>query len=137
MRKYILKAETGHIKLTPCLFFKYAKECFEAGNYIEKKTRFSVVPYYLYCRSIELSLKAFLFNNNFSINKLKTQYGHNLIKLFNEFNNIYNKSFKNKLNILESEKNELKKASCLYDKKNKAFEYVKIIHTVHGYNSFP
>lgn len=132
---YIMKAQTLHISLTPSLFIKYAKDGFEAAQFFKNKKYFSPVPYYLYCRSIELSLKAFLLHNSKKLDELKSRkYGHNLGKILEEAKK-YNLS--KLLNVTSLEENELQKASALYDNPNKAFEYSRVIDAVHGYNNFP
>lgn len=134
-KNYVLKVKTLHIELTPTLFLKYAHDCFEAAQFFKNKKGFSPVPYYLYCRSIELSLKAFLFHNTVSLQTLKNKnYGHNLKNLLTESKKHNLSKF---LNITNLEKKELQKASLLYDNPNKAFEYSRVMDAVRGYKDFP
>jgi hypothetical protein len=64
MRKNIvIKVEPLKIKITPYGFYKYATDYFFATDKwttAVKDAGYSPVPYFLYCRTIELGLKAFL-----------------------------------------------------------------------------
>ena len=131
----VIKAKTLHANLTSSLFTKDAKDDFWAAQFFNNKKYFSPVPYYLYCRSIELSLKAFLLHNGKKLSELKKKpYGHNLKNILEEVKN----SSQNKyLNVTTLEENELQKANTLYDKPVKAFEYPRVIDAMRGYNNFP
>jgi hypothetical protein len=67
----------------------YAEEFFNAAEviHVDYSTRYkNPVPNYLYCHSIELSLKSLLLNNKKNtISSLKKNYGHNISKLLFEF----------------------------------------------------
>jgi len=80
-------------RLSPYLFLSEAEKFFSAAKSVYKppvtvseKLRCSApfVAYFLVGRSIELSLKAFLFARGEKINCLKHEYGHNLSKLIFE-----------------------------------------------------
>ena len=63
--------------------WRYAKEFFEAAKKIQEPSnsiqqKISIPAYYLLGHSIELSLKAFLKAQGFTIEKLKNKYGHDL-----------------------------------------------------------
>lgn len=134
--KYIFKAKPSHVELTSSLFIKYANDCYEAAHFFNDKKYFSITPYYLYCKSIEISLKAFLVHNGIKIRDLKntSEYGHNIEKIL-----IKSKIYKLEelINFTDIEIKELKKAGSLYDIKNKSFEYPLVIDAVRGYNNFP
>ncbi len=71
MTDYVLKAEKGHIFISPIGFLTYAKDFYNASEaYISEKP-FSPSCYYLVCRSLELSLKAYLLTEGIKRNKLK------------------------------------------------------------------
>lgn len=42
------------------------------------------MPQFLCCQSIELSLKGFLSVKGFTRTRLRTDFGHNLVKLYDE-----------------------------------------------------
>jgi hypothetical protein len=58
MGNVTMKAETGHIKLSPTLFQRGARDYFRAFlNFQRDAGKFSTVPFFLCCRAIELALK--------------------------------------------------------------------------------
>jgi len=59
-KNVVIKAEPGHLHISPFGFFHYGKEFFDAAKGFKHPAHYSPVPYFLYCRSIELVLKAFL-----------------------------------------------------------------------------
>ena len=74
--KYTLEAGTGHINFSPVGFRLAAKDflaCYE--DY--KPDRFSVVPYFLCCRAIELGLKAIHLDKKRQ-REVKDEFGHSL-----------------------------------------------------------
>jgi len=80
-------------RLSPYLFLSGAEKFFGAAKSVYKppvtmseRVRCSApfVAYFLVGRSIELSLKAFLFARGEKINRLKREYGHDLSKLIFE-----------------------------------------------------
>ena len=130
--KYILNAETCFMNVSPFGFYKYAKDFFDAGQSHKKGGNFSPVPYYLYCRSIELVLKSFLLDKRVSKKDLKENYGHNLIKLLSEIK----KSFDVKP-LSDSEEDVIKMADNYYSNKNKGFEYFEVHRAANGYSDLP
>ena len=59
-RNVTIKLETIHINLSPYGFNLYAEEYLAVARSIKIGSTFSPVPYYLYCRCLELGIKAFL-----------------------------------------------------------------------------
>jgi hypothetical protein len=135
-KTYVLKAESGMYRVSPFGFYKYAKEFFDAGEIYEESIKdrkgFSPVPYYLYCRSIELMLKSILLycDPKFTENKLKKEYGHDLIKILNAAEIL----LKSKL-LNNEEQMVIKKANDYYQ--DKGFEYFKVDKAVQGYKDLP
>jgi hypothetical protein len=80
MAKYVLKAEPIVIKLTPYGFHKYAKDYFSVAESLAKNVKYSPVPYFLYCRTIELGLKAFLLAKGKTPNWVREKLWHDLTK---------------------------------------------------------
>lgn len=56
----VIEVRTAHLFVSPLGFHFYASEFLDAARSAKRPEHFSPVPYYLYCRSIELSLKSFL-----------------------------------------------------------------------------
>lgn len=94
--------------MSSVLFWKLGKEFYHASRDQLVKNQEHLVSfpcYYLAGHSIELSLKAFLFGNNYSVSDLrKRKYGHDLESLLdeaikNDFENECALSFHEKLNL--------------------------------------
>lgn len=129
MIKYVSKADTGYVNLSPDLFRRYAIEYLQYHLAFKPDTKYSPVPYFLICRAIELSLKAKHLENK-SRKEVKGKYGHNLVKLYDEL------PIEQK--ILEAtERDTLVAANTIYDVPNKGFEYVSVFDAVTGFKSFP
>lgn len=107
-------------------FILYAKDFLDAANGY-KPSHPSPVPYFLYCVSIELGLKAFLLRKDVPIEKLldKKAYGHNLENILNEARKLSLSKF---ATITAGQEKEIIKANkYYYDKKNTGgFEYFDI-----------
>src|SRR4051812_23518161 len=66
-------------------FHLWAEDFLSAEKlYAPTARRGSYVPQFLCCQAIELSLKAFLSLKGFPRKKLRTEFGHNLVKLYEE-----------------------------------------------------
>ena len=133
-KKYILKVETGHYNMTPFGFHKYASDYLIAADSWTKnimKEGYSPVPYFLYSRSIELGLKAYLLAKKLSLKSV--------IKCSHDLNMTLNLA---KLNFLDSfvtmssdEEKHITLANEIYSKKG--FEYFFILNHVTGIDKFP
>ena len=82
-----LKVNSSKIIITGVNLMNYAKRYNEAAiiasQYSSQTVRFDPVPYQLYCQSLELHLKSFIWlNEKCGKNKLKNKYGHNIEKLW-------------------------------------------------------
>jgi hypothetical protein len=107
--------------LRPSMFHALARELVWAAESFEMKDSFSPVHYFLYCRSIELSLKAFLLAKGVDISRIKRRkwVGHDLERALEEA------ELRGILDIVEiayEQREELKKANYYY-KKKQGFEY--------------
>ena len=132
MKKIFIKPKLIIANISPSGFYKYSKDFFNIGKLCEKRKKFSPVPYYLYCRSIELILKSFLLYKGISKSELKIKYSHDLIKILKKIELLLNK------NLLNSkEKKTILKASYYYSNKNKGFEYFEVLNAVRGYKNLP
>jgi hypothetical protein len=122
MTDYVLHAETGHVYITPTGFLGYAQDFFSAGTSWQLNGRYSPVPYFLICRSIELGLKSFALTKGEKIDFLKSRkVGHDLIVVLN----IAKKhSLSYFLETTKDEEIELEKANKYYN--DKGFEYFKL-----------
>ena len=132
MTNYVLKAETGYIKMTPFGFYFYSKCFFNTEDRIKEDiNKFGPVNYFLLCKSIELSLKSYLLYNGKNIKELK-KIGHNLVELADESGKIS----KSIITINISDKKILEMANNFYDIKgddSKSFEYFNVGLVVNGF----
>ena len=76
----------GHIESTGINFMVYAKQYRRAARAVEVAPPvggFDPVVYHLYCASLELHLKSFIWlTDRISTGKIKKKYGHDIVKLW-------------------------------------------------------
>jgi len=78
----IINVPTMKINLSPLAFRLSAKHYYKCKQDFICPDKFSVVPYFLLCRSIELSIKA-RHLKQVGQKTVKDNYGHNLMKAYN------------------------------------------------------
>jgi len=123
---YVLHAESGYINFSPVGFKLVARDFRRCADTF-KPLKFSIVPYFLYCRAIELGLKAIHLETR-KQQDVRHEYGHNLISLY--------KALPPERQTLSSADSDLlAQTSRLYERK--AFEYQQPGDAVHGYCDFP
>ncbi len=122
---------TGHVHLTPIIYHSYAEQYLAACRTAEAAPGFSPVPYYLCCRSLELSVKAYLLKRGVTVNELK-KLGHDLLRNLTKAQSI---GLSGILTITPAEQCELTKANAYYAKKD--FEYGHLARLVKGYPDLP
>ena len=115
----VVRGRVGFI--SPIMFHFYALEFARAAEDFQMIGDFSPVPYFLYCRSIELSLKAFLLAKGVPVTKFKEKGGiwHNLEGALEEAES---QGLLDIVEIPRHYKEELKKANYYYKRKG-GFEY--------------
>jgi len=124
---YILKAQTGHINISPTGFQLAAQDYFKCYLDFQMPGRFSIVPYFLCCRAIELSLKAKHLEIR-SRQVVKQSFGHNLIKSYQALPS-------EKQSLSSEEFQLLQKANEIYNKKE--FEYFSVLDAATGFTRYP
>jgi hypothetical protein len=130
-RGLVLQPHNAVVHLDGYWLWHYATDYFAAYQAFEApKNRFSPVPYFLICRSIELSLKSFLFSAGFK-KKDRKKLNHDLEKALSaaEDNGLH--TF---LEITLEDREALKKAIKLYPKKE--FEYFESLETIYDPHDF-
>ena len=123
---YILDAETGYINFSP-VGFKLTARDFRRCADAFKPPQFSIVPYFLYCRAIELGLKAIHLETH-KQQEVKDEYGHDLIRSYKALP-------LERRTLSTADSDLLAQISKLYERK--AFEYVQPGDAAHGYSDFP
>jgi hypothetical protein len=122
-----------HVNLSPLGFHYYAAQFLAVARSIESGPSFSPVPYYLYCRALELSLKAYLLAKGLSKKELKKKsLGHNLERILNRAEYYGLLSI---VQVMDEERQELLKANNYYADKD--FEYANVSKIVRGYPELP
>jgi len=115
----VVRGRVGFI--SPIMFHFYALEFARAAEDFQMIGDFSPVPYFLYCRSIELSLKAFLLAKGVPVTKFKEKGGIRH-KLEGALEEAESQGLLDIVEIPRHYKEELKKANYYYVKKD-GFEY--------------
>jgi hypothetical protein len=109
----------------------YAGDFLAAAKYFRPPdNRFSPVPYYLICHSIELSLKSFLFTAGFR-KADRRRLNHDLEKALQAAEN---NGLSTHIQLTADERGLLCKANRLYPKKE--FEYFKSLETIYDPHDF-
>ncbi|MGH8059104.1 MAG: hypothetical protein ACREOH_18020 [Candidatus Entotheonellia bacterium] len=127
-KSYVLQAEPVVVRVTPYGFLRYAKEFLQAAQAIPRQDGFSPVPYYLFCRSLELGLKAFVLAKGDTVEAVKKKLGHDLIKTLTRANALGLAAI---VPVSPDELSEVAKANAYYV--GKGFEYFQLIPAVTGY----
>lgn len=131
-KNIVIKIEPLKINITPYGFHKYAMDYLDTANKWSDDKHYSPVPYFLYCRTIELGLKSYLLAKGKKLDWIKQNIGHDLVKGLqnankNSLNDIFETTF-----IVE---NEIKIANKFY--KSKGFEYFFISNHLNGLKDLP
>jgi hypothetical protein len=130
----VIQPEGFVFKMTPIGYHRFAQEYLSIVKIPEKETPFSPVPYFLVCRSIELSLKAFLRVKDIPMSNLKKKgiYGHDLETLLN---GAKDSGIDKCVPITKNIEKEIRKANEYYYKKE--FEYYEALRVFKGYPDLP
>ena len=133
-KNVVIKAEPGIINISPFGFFHYGKEFFDTAKGFKQSAHFSPVPYFLYCHSIELVLKAFLLVKGVPKKDLpkRNLYGHDLEKILEKAKELDLEKF---VKITPEQEREISKANKYYA--SKGFEYFEVIRAVKAYPELP
>lgn len=133
MGDVVIKVPPIVLHISPLGFHHYAAEFLRAATGLQITADFSPVPYYLFSRSIELALKAFLLAKGFPKRKLKHRsIGHDLEKALKKAVSL---GLHDIVVISSRHTDELKKANNYYA--SKGFEYFKVVKAVTGYRNLP
>lgn len=131
-KNIVIKLDPIILKISPFGFNKYAQDYFIAAEKWTKNKEYSPVPYFLYCRTIELGLKAFLLAKGEKINWIKIRLGHDLTKTLKRAKN---NSLYDWVETTEEDENQIRIANKYY--KTKGFEYFFILNHVTGLKNLP
>jgi hypothetical protein len=122
----VLTAETGSINFST-VGFRLAARDFLTCSHSYRPEKFSIAPYFLCCRAIELALKALHLETSTQAD-VKKRLGHKLLAAY--------RMLPERLHMLTVPEVELLTAvSELYA--GKRFEYVQPGDAAHAFSSFP
>lgn len=129
----VINVPTLHVQLTPLAFHQLARRYRDTARSSQLPTELSPVPYRLYCRSLELSFKAFLLLNGVSKEELKRKpLGHNLHQILARAEAL---ALSTILAMSGQERHEVAKENAYYVDKD--FEYANVVRAVDGYRDLP
>ena len=121
------------VNLSPLGFHYYASHFLAAARSAPPARGFSPVGYYLYCRALELVVKAFLLERGVPQSDLKKKsLGHDLLRLLANADELGLAAL---VEVTASEREEIRKANDYYV--DKGFEYFAVIRAVTGYSALP
>jgi len=128
-----IKVDVININLSPIGFHYYASQFLAAARSVERSSQFSPVPFYLYCRALELCFKAYLLVKGVPKNELKRRcLGHNLESVLARAEALGLTSIVQLNNV---ERQQLTKANAYYA--DKGFEYFFVMRAITGYRDLP
>lgn len=128
----LIKIEPLKFNITPFGFHKYASDYLDTADNWSSESKYSPVPYFLYCRSIELGLKAFLLAKGKNLEYVKYKIGHSLTKALE---NARQNALDDIIETSDIEKVEIEIADKYY--KDKGFEYFSVSNHVTGLKELP
>jgi len=132
--KYITP-KTTELNLNPLGFYRYAEEYLKVANSCKIQESFSPVPYFLFCISIEIALKAYLLTKKVTLEELKKDIGHDLEKALKKGITL---DLDEVIKIKPNYNKELHKANLYYPStKGKGFEYFQATRAIRGYPHLP
>ena len=134
-KHYSLDAKPGVVKVSrtgsSTTRRSFSKPLFQT---VPRQDRFSPVPYYLICRSLELGLKAFVLAKGDSVACVRSKLKHDLLKGLARAKDL---GLVKIISISSDEESELGKANTYYDVPRKGFEYFEVGPAVTGYPGLP
>lgn len=135
-RTQVVPVGTATVWMRPVGFAQYAGQFLAAGSAVREvpdESKFSPVPFYLFCRALELILKSFLLVSDFPRDDLKKKpYGHDLLRLLKEARS---RGLEDVVELPETFEADLTDANDYYN--GKAFEYFDFRKWAHGYEGLP
>jgi hypothetical protein len=133
MNDIIIKASPFHVFISPLAFLGYSKDFYSAYTSYTSEDPFSPATYYLICRSLELSMKAYLLTEGVSRDQLKKRsLGHDLDKILKKSKKLGLFSI---VSMSDEEHVHIAKANSWYVRKG--FEYFEIKNIVENCSTLP
>jgi hypothetical protein len=134
-RNTVITPATATVNISPIGFHHYASEFAASARQSQAGLggTFSPVPYYLYCRSLELVLKAFLLAKGVPKDDLKRRsLNHDLSRILLRARG---HGLDTTISFAAHWEDEIRKANSYYA--SKGFEYFDVIAAARGYPQLP
>jgi hypothetical protein len=128
----VIQVNTTHLFITPLGFHTYATDFLTAVRELKAPPHFSPVPYYLLCRSIELSLKCYLLGTGVTKKILKEKLGHDLEKILERARK---EGLSDLVQLSAAQEKCIRNANKYYA--SKGFEYFELTNALQGYRDRP
>lgn len=131
----VISVPAATVNISPIGFHAYASEFATYARLAQASlgATFSPVPYYLYCRSLELVLKAFLLAKGVAKKDLKERnLGHDLTKILRRAKAV---GLERLVPFSASWEAEVHKANGYYSRKG--FEYFHVVAALRRYPDLP
>ncbi|WP_163831885.1 hypothetical protein [Spartinivicinus ruber] len=123
----MITIKCAYVNLSPDAFQLWANHYYKCKQDFQSPSKFSPVPYFLLCRSIELTLKARHLHGD-TKKAVKDKFSHNLKKCYDALKEDFKLLNKDEYKVL-------KFANKIYSKKG--FEYFNAEHAIKGYKNYP
>lgn len=125
--------KTAKLKIAPIGFLEFGKDSYNAFCAYKPDRKYSPSSYYLICRAIELSFKAYLLAKGMDRKKLKSKsLGHNLCSIFRKSKELQIGSV---VSFTDKEIVNLKIANSWYA--DKGFEYFQLRNLIRDDEKLP
>ena len=126
-------AKTAKVKISPIGFLEFGKDFYNAFCAYKPDRKYSPSSYYLICRAIELSFKAYLLAKGINRKNLKSKsLGHNLVSILRKSKEL---GIDSVISLTGDEIANLKKANSWYA--DKGFEYFQLRNLIRDDNKLP
>lgn len=127
MTHHVINAGVGYVNISPEAFHMWAQHYYKCKQDFQSPTKFSPVPYFLLCRTLELEIKS-RHLGTMKRDEVKDKFGHNLLRAYDSLS-------KEQKVLNEAELSVLSAANEIY--RGKGFEYFNPEHALRGYSNFP
>jgi len=120
-------------RISPLGFLTYARDFLQAEASFVDPGRYSPVPYFLICQSIELALKAFLLARGLEVADAKNDIGHDLGLALEKAREA---ELGGTVRVSTEVEAAVARATAYY-KDGKRFQYFRVIDAVRSYPDLP
>jgi len=132
-KNVVISPKPATLFITPVVFLQYARDFYKAFSSYKPEKHYSPPSYYLLCRALELSFKAYLLIKGVDRKQLKKRsLGHDLEKILKKAKEFGIASI---VQISDLEKEHIKRANNWYARNG--FEYFELENILEGASTLP